>query len=60
LIEPAVLVLGAISDPDGAYGVIKVHLDNLVPFLFETLNSNSELLRSTSLWTLSKFTEWIA
>ncbi|CDW78644.1 transportin-1 isoform 1 [Stylonychia lemnae] len=59
-IEPAILVLGAISDSDGAYGVIKIHLDNLVPYLLETLNSNNELLRSTTLWTLSKFTDWIA
>ena len=60
LSEPAILVLGAISDPDGAYGVIKIHLDNLVPYLLEFLNNNNELLRSTTLWTLSKFTDWIA
>eukprot|EP00347_Sterkiella_histriomuscorum_P007650 403348104 len=60
LIEPAILVLGAISDSDGAYGVIKIHLDNLVPYLLEALNSNNELVRSTTLWTLSKFTDWIA
>ncbi len=60
LIEPAILVLGAISDPDGALAVIKIHLDNLVPYLLEALNSVNETVRSTTLWTLSKFTEWIS
>ena len=59
MIEPAILVLGAISDPDGALGVIKIHLDNLVPYLLEALNSTNETVRSTTLWTISKFTEWI-
>ena len=60
LIEPAILVLGAISDPDGALNVIKIHLDNLVPYLLEAIKSPSEIVRSTTLWTLSKFTDWIA
>ena len=58
--EPAILVLGAISDADGAYGVIEIHLQNLVPYLMEVLNNPNELVRSTTLWTLSKFTDWIA
>lgn len=58
--EPAILVLGAISDPDGAYGVIQIHLQNSVPYLMEVLGNNNELIRSTTLWTLSKFTDWIA
>jgi len=59
-IEPAILVLGAISDPDGALNVIKIHLDNLVPYLLEAIKSPSEIVRSTTLWTLSKFTDWMA
>jgi transportin-1 len=57
--EPAILILGAISDPVGAYGFIQIHLPNLVPYLMEVMNNNNELIRSTTLWTLSKFTEWI-
>ena len=57
--EPAILILGAISDPDGAYGFIQIHLPNLVPYLMEVMNNNNEVIRSTTLWTLSKFTEWI-
>lgn len=59
-VEPAILVLGAISDQDGAYEAIKIHLDNLVPYLFVQLDSNNDVVRSTTLWTLSKFTDWIA
>lgn len=58
--EPAILVLGAISDLDGAYGVIQIHLQNLVPYLMEVLNNTNEIIRSTTIWTLSKFTDWIA
>ena len=60
IMEPAILVLGAISDPDGAYEVIVPHLGNLVPYLFEAVNSNNEIMRSTTLWTLSKYSEWIS
>lgn len=60
LIEPAVFVLGAISQQDGAYSSIQIHLQNLVPYLMEMVKSNSELLRSTTLWTLSQFTKWIS
>jgi transportin-1 len=59
LMEPAILVLGAISAPDGAYGLIQIHLTNLVPYLMEILNNNNEILRSTTLWTLSQFSDWI-
>lgn len=58
--EPAILVLGAISDMDGAFNMISYHLPNLVPFLMEVLKNNSELIRATTIWTLSKFTDWIA
>ena len=58
--EPAILVLGAISDMDGALNMISYHLPNLVPFLMEVLKNNSELIRATTIWTLSKFTDWIS
>ena len=58
--EPSILVLGAISDQDGAYQVIKLHLGNLVPYLMEVLNSTNEIIRSTTLWTLSKYSGWIS
>ena len=57
--EPAILILGTISDPDGAYGFIQIHLPNLVPYLMEVINNNNEIIRWTTLWTLSKFTKWI-
>lgn len=60
LVEPAILVLGAISDPDGAYKAIAVHLSNLIPYLMEALNSSNEIMRSTTLWTVSKYSEKIA
>ena len=58
--EAAILALGAISDEDGCLGLLEEHLTNLVPFLVKELDSESELIRSTSLWTLSKFSKWTA
>lgn len=61
LLEAAILALGAISEPDGSYSAVEVHLDNLVPFLLSKLdgNVNSKDVRATACWTLSKFSEWI-
>jgi len=56
--EMAILALGAISDPDGAINGIKPHLQNLVPFLIQMFKNNNEVVRATSLWTLSKFADW--
>lgn len=58
-IEAAILALGAISDQDGSYCEIELHLVNLVPFLIQKLNSESKDVRGTTCWTLSKFSEWI-
>jgi transportin-1 len=58
--EPAIFVLGAISDPDGAFNLILIHLPNLVPYLMKVLANTNEVIRASTLWTLSKFTEWIA
>ena len=58
--EAAILALGATCDQDGCYGQIREHLDTLVPFLVQELDSESELIRSTALWTLSKFVKWTA
>lgn len=57
--ESAILVLGVISDPDGALSAIEPHLSNLIPFLRQELQSNNEIVRSTSCWALSKFSVWI-
>ena len=53
------LALGAISDQDGSYCAIEVHLDQLVPFLLNKLDGSREDVRATTCWTLSKFSEWI-
>lgn len=58
-IEAAILALGAISDQDGSYCEIELHLVNLVPFLIQKLNSESKDVRGTTCWTLSKFSDWI-
>jgi len=34
-------------------------LPYLVPYLLEVINNNNEIIKWTTLWTLSKFTEWI-
>lgn len=57
--EAAILALGAISDQDGSYCEIEMHLINLVPFLLQKLSSPSKDVRATTCWTLSKFSEWI-
>jgi transportin-1 len=57
--EQAILALFAISDPDGSTNVIHPHLQNLVPFLLQELKNNNEIVRSTTCWTLSKYSSWI-
>ena len=57
--EAAILALGAISDQDGSYCEIELHLANLVPFLIQKLDGASKDVRATSCWTLSKFSDWI-
>ena len=58
-VEAAILALGAISDQDGSYDAIVIHLVNLVPFLIQKLDCPSKEVRATTCWTLSKFSEWI-
>lgn len=53
------MALGAISDQDGSYCAIEVHLEQLVPFLINKLDGGREDVRATTCWTLSKFSEWI-
>jgi len=57
--EAAILALGAISEPEGALQAIKPHLSNLVPFLMEEFRNSNDIVRSTTCWTLSKFSDWI-
>ena len=57
--EAAILALGAISDQDGSYEAIEVHLESLVPFLISKLDGQSKDLRATTCWTLSKFSDYI-
>ena len=57
--EAAILALGAISDQDGSYEAIEVHLESLVPFLISKLDGQSKDVRATTCWTLSKFSDYI-
>ena len=59
LIEPAVLVLGIICDEDGAISAVIPHLESIVPFLLTLTSNPYTILRSTVLWTLSRFTRLI-
>ncbi len=56
LIEPSVLVLGIIS---GTEGVEIPNQLGIVTFLISLMQSDYSVLRSTTLWTLSKYTQWI-
>ena len=39
--------------------MIKPHLSSLVPFLKKKKKNDREIIRATTIWTLSKFSEWI-
>ena len=58
--EAAILALGSICDEDGCATQIESHLANLVPYLVKELQNESDLIKSTTLWTLSKFSKWTA
>ena len=60
LIEPSVLVLGIISDEGCALGAVTPFLGNIVPFLMQFVESKYPYLRSTNLWTLSQFIDFIS
>ena len=58
--EAGILVLGIISDEDGCLPYIEPHLSQLVSYLVQQLQSESTLIRSTSLWSLQKVSSWTA
>ena len=60
LIEPSVLILGILSDEGCALGSITPLLPNLIPFLMQLVENQYSILRSTTLWTLSQFTDFIS
>jgi len=56
--ESGIFCLGVLSK--GSHDSITQHFHHLFPFLMESLNQNEHpLIRSSSFWTLSKFTDWI-
>jgi transportin-1 len=58
--EAAIMVLGSISDPDYGLDHLESHLDSVVPFLGEKLLSTHFVTRSSTCWTISKFSTWIS
>jgi hypothetical protein len=55
--EPSVLVLGIISEEDSIEAL--PNLDQFIPFLLSLAHNPYSILRSTTLWTLSKYTALI-
>lgn len=55
--ESGILVLGAIAE--GCFTGITAHLNELIPFLIQSLNDKKPLVRSISCWTLSRYAHWI-
>ena len=55
LIEPSVLVLGIILEDDFS-GI--PNIEGIVTFLMSLLQNQYPVLRSTTLWTLSKLSSW--
>jgi len=60
LVEPSVLILGILSDEGCALGSITPLLPNLITFLMQLVENQYSILRSTTLWTLSQFTDFIS
>ena len=58
--EAGILILGTICDEDGCLNLYEPQMTVIVPFLLEELKGNSSLIRSTTLWTLQKFSSWTA
>ena len=58
--EAGILILGTICDEDGCLTLYESQMSVIVPFLLEELKSESALIRSTTLWTLQKFSSWTA
>lgn len=55
LIEPAVLVLGIITEEDTSR---MQNCEGIIAFLLNLLQNQYSVLRSTTLWTLSKYSSW--
>mmetsp|Transcript_1835 Transcript_1835/g.3087 ORF Transcript_1835/g.3087 Transcript_1835/m.3087 type:complete len:926 (+) Transcript_1835:171-2948(+) len=55
--EAALLALGALTR--GCMDALEEHLPGLVPFLLEQVQDRSSLVRSITLWTLSKYSQWV-
>ena len=53
------MVLGIISDSNRCLDSIRPHLTTIVPFLKQELDNTNEVVRATTIWTLSKFSDWI-
>ena len=43
----------------GCFTGITAHLNELIPFLIQSLNDKKPLVRSISCWTLSRYAHWI-
>jgi transportin-1 len=56
-VESAILAIGAISD--GCFVSMSQHLPHLVPFLLSQTSSEHVLLRTITVWTLSRYSKWI-
>lgn len=58
--EAGILILGTICDEDGCLALYESQMAQIVPFLLEELKGDSALVKSTTLWTLQKFSRWTA
>ncbi|CAG8510126.1 25561_t:CDS:10 [Gigaspora rosea] len=54
--ECGILALGAVSE--GCMEGVEPHLQNLVPYLIQTLNDPKPLVRSITCWTLGRYSRW--
>ncbi|GBG33274.1 Transportin-1 [Hondaea fermentalgiana] len=55
--EVVVMALGAVGE--AYHGALDPHMPNLVPFLVQQARSGETPLRITTLWTLSKLSQWV-
>jgi len=58
--EAAILALGSIAEVEACVGQMEAFISPLLDFLLKEMNSESLLIRSTSLWVVSKFAAWIS
>ncbi|CAG8553062.1 7040_t:CDS:10 [Diversispora eburnea] len=54
--ECGILALGAVSE--GCMEGVEPHLQNLVPYLIQTLSDPKPLVRSITCWTLGRYSRW--